>query len=125
MINHWERNEIDVHSGGAGPGTAPTSNYGSAFSIDENQSFFGQQTTQVGYDTPVTAISDVLVDGRAHLLWQLREQVGCVVNAQLLNIFPAIRIHRVRAGLFRGGNIRAGNDDTLAFRRCASRLGSR
>src|SRR5438094_6260456 len=108
-----------------GPAPPPTANYGSPLSIDKNQSFFGQQTTQVGYNTPVTAIGDVLVDGRAHLLRQLREQVGCVVNAQLLNIFPAIGIHGVRASLFRSGNIRAGNDDTLDFRRCASRLGSR
>ena len=68
-----------------------------ALSIDKNQGFFGQQTTQVWYDAAIPAIGDVLVDGRAHLLWQLREQVGCVVSAQFLNIFRAISIHGVRA----------------------------
>ena len=29
MINHRERNEIDVHPAGAGPSTSPTANYGS------------------------------------------------------------------------------------------------
>src|SRR5438477_5418064 len=46
MINHWEGNEIDVYAGDAGRGTctnpAAAPNYCSAFSIDENQSFFGQ-----------------------------------------------------------------------------------
>ena len=97
--------------------SSATPNYGNAFSIDENQSFFGQQTTQVWYDAAIPAIGDVLVDGRAHLLWQLREQVGCVVSAQFLNIFRAIGIHWIRAHFFRGGNVRAGNDDTFHFRR--------
>src|SRR6266536_276259 len=68
VINHWKRYEINVHPGGAGPSTSPTPNYGSAFSIDKNESFFGQQTTQVWYDAAISAIGDVLVDGRAHLL---------------------------------------------------------
>src|SRR4029077_11479015 len=48
VIDHWERNEIDVHPGCAGSSSrysSPTPSYGHAFSIDENQSFFGQQTT--------------------------------------------------------------------------------
>ena len=81
MINHRERDEIDVHPGGAWPGPSSATYYRSTLSIDKNQRFFGQQTTQVRNDTPVTAIGDVLVNGRAHLLWQLREHVGCVVNA--------------------------------------------
>src|SRR5207248_4512026 len=119
VINHWERNEIDVHPGGAGSrnSRSPAADYRSALSIDEDQSFFGQQTPQIGYDTPITTVGDVLVDGRAHLLWQLREQVGCVVNAQLLNIFPAIGIHGVRASLFRGRDVRTGDDDAFDFRR--------
>ena len=65
VINHWERNEIDVHPGGAGPrrSRSSTANYGSALSIDKNQRFFGQQTTQVWYDAAISAIGDVLVDG--------------------------------------------------------------
>src|SRR5438874_12115500 len=46
VINHWERNEIDVHSREAGRSTcgnpAAATNYRSALSIDENQGFFGQ-----------------------------------------------------------------------------------
>src|SRR5438552_132422 len=46
MINHWKGNEIDVHPRDAGRGScgnpAAATNYGSALSIDENQSFFGQ-----------------------------------------------------------------------------------
>src|SRR5437763_3887229 len=46
VINHWEGNEIDVHPRDAGRGTsgnpAAATNYRSALSIDENQSFFGQ-----------------------------------------------------------------------------------
>ena len=125
VINHWKRNEIDVHPSRAGPSTSATTNYGSAFSVNKNQSFFRQQTTQVWYDAAISAIGDVLVYARAHLLRQLRDQVGCVVSAQLLNIFPAIRIDWIRSYFFRSGDIRAGNDDTLDFRRHASRLGSR
>src|SRR5436190_11412353 len=46
VINHWEGNEIDVHPRDAGRGTcgnpSATTDYRSTFSIDENQSFFGQ-----------------------------------------------------------------------------------
>src|SRR5437764_1914046 len=74
MINHWEGNEIDVHTRDAGRGTctnpATATNYRSALSIDENQSFFGQQPAQIGYDAaiPATDAIGVLVNSRAHLL---------------------------------------------------------
>src|SRR5438105_5681247 len=46
VINHWEGNEIDVHPRDAGRGTcanpAAATNYRSALSIDQSQSFFGQ-----------------------------------------------------------------------------------
>jgi hypothetical protein len=46
VIDHLEGNKIDVHPRDAGRGTrgnpAAATNYGSALSIDENQSFFGQ-----------------------------------------------------------------------------------
>src|SRR6476660_5247136 len=117
VINHWERNEIDVNANSVCIRC-------DAFSIDENQSLFRQQTTQVWYDGAIPAKGDVLVDGRAHLLWQLREQVGCVVSAQFLNIFRAISIHGIRASLFRGRDVRTGNDDAFDFRRGTGRLGS-
>ena len=58
VINHREGNEIDVHARGAGAtDTESTANpsYGNAFSIDENQSFFRQQTPQVRYDGAIAA----------------------------------------------------------------------
>src|SRR5437899_4687020 len=46
VINHWEGNEIDVHARDAGRSTcanpAAATNYRSALSIDQSQSFFGQ-----------------------------------------------------------------------------------
>src|SRR6266480_208114 len=46
VINHGEGNEIDVHARDAGRGTcgnpAAATNYRSALSIDQSQSFFGQ-----------------------------------------------------------------------------------
>src|SRR5207237_10218037 len=46
VINHWEVNEIDVHARDAGRSTcanpAAATNYRSALSIDQSQSFFGQ-----------------------------------------------------------------------------------
>ena len=51
----------------AGPdavGTESTANpsYGNAFSIDENQSFFWQQTPQVWYDGAIAATDSVLAE---------------------------------------------------------------
>src|SRR6266566_454674 len=74
VINLWEGNEIDVHTRDAGRGTctnpATATNYRSALSIDENESFFGQQPAQIGYDAaiPATDAIGVLVNSRAHLL---------------------------------------------------------
>jgi hypothetical protein len=81
VINHRKWNEINVHS--AEPSTKNTAaahNRG-AFSIDQNQSFFGQQSTQIRYHAAVTETSHVLVDSRAHLLWQVNQQVRGVANA--------------------------------------------
>src|SRR5262249_17761023 len=69
VIDHRKRNEIDVHSGGAGQETESTTTaiYRGTFPIDQNQSFLGQQSTEVRYDAAVTD-PPILVDGRAHLL---------------------------------------------------------
>ena len=74
VIDQRERNEVDVHATGQ-------PSYGDALSIDEHQSFFGQQTTQVRGDTTVTAVGDVLVDGRTRLRRQLEKQIRRVADA--------------------------------------------
>ena len=74
--------------------------YGNAFSIDEHQSFFRQQTPQVWYDAAITAIGDVLVDSRSHLLRQVGEEVRGVADAQFLDVGRAIGVHRIGPDLF-------------------------
>src|SRR5439155_1873273 len=86
VINHWEGNEIDIHPRDAGRGTcgnpAAATNYRSALSIDQSQSFSGQSTAQTGYDAAIPASNAIgaLVNARAHLLRQLGEQVDCVAH---------------------------------------------
>ena len=61
MINHREGNEIDVHtSGAATKKNTANPDDGNTFSIDENQSFFWQQTPQVRYDGAVARTETVL-----------------------------------------------------------------
>ena len=93
--------------------------YGNAFSIDENQSFFWQQTPQVRYNGAIAANGSVLVDSRAHLLRQIDEQVRCIADAQFFNVCRAIRVHRIWPDLFCGGNVRASDDDPFHFGGCA------
>ena len=76
-------------------------------------SFFGEQTTQVGYDAAIPDISDILVNARAQLLRQLRQQVGCVAHAQSFDVFCAIGIHRVRTDFFSSRDVRTGNNHFL------------
>ena len=89
VINHRERNEIDVHARGARAtdiGSTAKPADGNAFSIDQNQSFFWQQTPQVRYDGAIAANGTVLVNRRAHLLRQIGQQVRCIANAQFFNV---------------------------------------
>ena len=82
MINHREGNEIDVHA--SGPNGAANDNItrsdGNPFSIDQNQGFFRQQTPQVRSDSAVAALVSVLTAGRAHLLWQIGQQVRSIAD---------------------------------------------
>src|SRR6266513_4350191 len=112
VINHREGNQVDVHAAAKRSAVAQP-NGGDALPIDEHQSLFGQQATQARDNTVVTAVGDVLVDGRARLGWQFVEQVGCVAHTQLLDVFLTIGIHRVRPGFFRGWNVRTGHNDSL------------
>ena len=114
MIDHREGNEIDIYSGSSRTNSAAPA-YGSAFSIDEHQSFFRQQTPQVGDDGAITTVGDVLVEARSQLLRQLGEKIGRVADAQFLDIDRTIGVHRVRAGLIRGRNIRTSHDHSFDF----------
>ena len=82
MINHRKWNEVNVHSRGDWPATKNTAGpyYRGAFPINQNQSFLGQQSTQIRYDAAVTETGHVLVDRRAHLLRQIDEQVCGVAD---------------------------------------------
>ena len=116
-IDHREGNQVDIHANAI-------CIRGNAFPIHQNQGLFGQQTAKVGYDGAVTAIGDVLVNGSARLLRKFVEQIRLVNDAQLLNIFRAVGVYRIWAGLFRRRNIRAGDNNTLC-RSFSGRLRSR
>ena len=79
----------------------------------QDQGLLRQQAAQIELHGTVAAVSDVLVNGAARLLRDKRGQVGCVTDTQLLDVLRPIGVHRVRAGLFRRGNIRTGHDDAL------------
>ena len=119
VINHRERNQINVHASGAGLARKKTAtatpNYSDAFSIDEHQSFFRQQTPQVGDDGAITTVGDVLVEARSQFLRQFGEKIGRVTDAQFLDIDRAIGVNRVWAGLFRGRDIRTSHDHSFHF----------
>ena len=106
MIDHWERNEIDVDpEAQAYAFLAAEPSYGNAFSVNEHQSFFRQQTPQVWYDAAITTIDHVLVNSRSHLLRQIGEEVRGVADPQSLDVARAICVNWIGPGFFRGWNI--------------------
>src|SRR6266481_6501213 len=84
VIDHRERNQVDVHASAESDGVQRTKS--DTFPINEHQRFLGQQAAQVELDSTVPPIGDVQVDGSASLLRQKRCQVRCVTDAQLLNV---------------------------------------
>src|SRR5262249_9290014 len=88
---------------------------GNAFSIDKNQSLLWQQTSEVQYNGAITASGRVLVDGCAHLLRQIGEEICCITEAQSFNVCRTIRVHWIWPLLFCAGNFRARNDDSFHF----------
>ena len=63
-----------------------------------------------------SAVPDtVLVSGTARPLRQKRLQVLRIANTQFFDVSRTVRIDRIRAGLYCGGNVRAGNNDTFDF----------
>ena len=73
MINHRKRNEVDVDA-------AKKTTLRDAFAIDQNQSFFREQTAQVELHSAVTTIAHLLVGGPARLLRQKSLQVLWVAD---------------------------------------------
>ena len=74
MIDHRERNEVNVHTL-AKTGDAQRTK-GDTFSIDKNQSLFGKQTAQVDlYTTIVRRRADHLSGGPACFLRKKSSQV--------------------------------------------------
>ena len=67
--------------------------------------FLGQQAAQVELDSTITTVTDVQVDCAARFLRNEFLKVGRGADTQFLNVLRPVRIHRVRAGLFRCGNI--------------------
>src|SRR5256714_5077288 len=110
VIDHGEGNQLDVVA-------TEYCSLCDALAVYQNQGLFWQNAAQVQLDGTVAAIGDVLVNGAARLLRDKRGQVGCVTDTQLLDVLRAIGVHRVRAGLFRRGNIRTGHHDTLDLSR--------
>ena len=74
VINHWEGNEIDVHPRDAGRGTcgnpAAATNYRSALSIDENQSFLGSKPRRLGMTLPFPPATPLA-------FWLMVEPISC------------------------------------------------
>ena len=103
MINHRERNQINVHPP-ASPGGAQRT-IRNAFSIYQNQSFLGQNTTQVELNAAVPAIADVQVDVAACFLRQKILKVLCSLDAQFVQVLRPVRVYRIRPGLFRCRNV--------------------
>ena len=64
---------------------------------------------------PSPPTEHVLVDGRAHLLRQIGEQVRGVAHAQFLDVCRAIGVHWIWPDLFCRGNVRASDDDAFHF----------
>src|SRR4029077_10858461 len=109
MIDHRERNEVNIHTSAESNRIQWTK--GDTFSVNQHQGFFSQQAAQVELDSTVPTIGDVQVDGSACLLRQKSCQVRCIADAQLFNVCWTIRIYWVRTDFFRGRNVRAGHNN--------------
>ena len=99
VIDHREGNEVNVHASAKAGDAQRTSD--DTFAIDQDQSLFGQQATQVELDGAVTTVADVEVDRAPGLLRDKLLQVRCVPDAQLLNVLRPIRVDRIWPGLLR------------------------
>ena len=103
VINHWKRNQINVHASAESDGVQRTK--GDTFSVNQHQGFFRQQAAHVELHSAVPAIGDVQVGGSPRLLRQKSCQVRCIADAQLFDVCRSIRIDRIRADFFRSRNV--------------------
>ena len=113
VIDHGKRKQVNVHAS-AGSGSAQRT-VGDPFAIDQNQSLLGQQAAQVELDGTVTAVADVHVHPTACFLRDEFLQVGCISDAQLLDVLRSVRVHGIRPGLFRCRNVRTGHNHAFNF----------
>ena len=102
VIDDHKGDEVNVHPRAAA-GAAQTE--GHTFAIYQDQRFLRQQAAQVELDSAKSTVTDVQVAGPASLLWQKGCQVRRIANTQLLEVLRTIRVDRIRAGLFRCGNV--------------------
>src|SRR5262249_61432330 len=93
VINHWKRNQINVHASAETDGVQRTKR--DTFSVNEHESFFGQQAAQFEFSRAVTAIADVLVDGTACVLRQKGCQVRFIADSQLFDFCRTMGIDLV------------------------------
>src|SRR5207302_400447 len=68
VIDHWERNEVNVYTRTGAGGAQRTS--GETFAIYQNQRFFWENTAQIELHTTITTITDVEVDRPTRFLRQ-------------------------------------------------------
>ena len=106
MIDHREGNQIDIVA-------AEQCSGGEALSVDQNQRLLWQEAAQVNLRRAITAVGNVLVNRSARLLRYKSGQVSGIADAQFLDVLWPIRVHGVRTGLFRRGNVRTGHNDAL------------
>src|SRR4029077_11924365 len=85
--------------------------------IDENQCLLGQKATQVKLDGTVAAVANVQVNSSTRLLRDELLQISGTANTEFFDILRPVGVHRVRAGLFRSGNVWTGHDDAFDLRR--------
>ena len=106
VIDHREGNKLNVVAEENSP-------LCDALAIYQDQGLFRQQAAQIELHGTVTTIAHVLVNRAARLLRDKGGQVGCVADTEFLDVLRPIGVHRVRAGLFRRGNVRTGHDHAL------------
>ena len=123
VIDHRKWYQVNVHAAAKSSNAQRT--IGNAFAVDQNQGFLGQQAAQVELDRPITTVADVQVDSATGFLRDEFLQVRGVADTQFLNVLRTIGVHRVRAGLFRCGNVRTGHDDAFDLSRWCRRTGRR
>src|SRR5262249_2201981 len=90
VVNHRKRNQINVYTAAEPDWIQRTK--GDTFSINQHESFFGQQTAQVELNGAVPAIGDVHVCGSPRLLRQKSLQIRCIAKSQFFDVRRAIRI---------------------------------